>query len=102
MDLGSTKGKHLTSVEVMYLADGAEILGGAQCSPGNVERYIELSMVDARTADVVVVVVRDNQGMDLVDVPSVLVHSQLGLFSTDAGIEEQASVGGLDIDAVAV
>jgi hypothetical protein len=59
-------------------------------------------MVDARTSDVVVVVVRDNQGLNLVNVPPMLSHSQLSLSPANTCIEQQPSVGGLHIDAIAV
>lgn len=62
----------------------------------------EAAMEDAGGADVVVVVVGDNQGLDLADVPPVMSQSQLGLSAADTGVKEQPGIGGFHVDAVAV
>jgi hypothetical protein len=62
----------------------------------------ELSLVDAQTAAVVAVIVRNQQGMDVRNISSMGGESGLGLLAADPGVEQEPDAVRLDVDAVAV
>ena len=76
----------------------ADLVGGL----GEVDRQAELALEDAGGADVVVVVVAEDDGLRGADVLAVDGHSALGLEAGDARVQQDPRPPGLDEDAVAV
>ena len=71
-------------------------------SPEYVDGQPELPLINAQTAVVVAVVVRDQQGTDVLDVFPMGGESGLGLLAADPSVEQEPDATRLDVDAVAV
>ena len=79
----------LPGPEMLQVVDGSQISAhGPVGHSSHIHGQPKLAMVDARTAHVVGMVVGNQQGIDLVDVATMLGHALLGHFSADARVEQ--------------
>jgi hypothetical protein len=67
-----------------------------------VQRYPVFALVDAGAAKMIGMVVGDNQGIHLSDVPAQGGQPLFGLDAADAGVKKQPYPFGLHIDAVSI
>ena len=69
---------------------------------GGIDGKAELAMIDSHRAAVVDVVVRNEDGPHVADIPAMTSQPLLGSTSTDPRIEQQFDAIGLDVKAIAV
>jgi len=100
---GRAKGQGRAGLDKARVFDRAT--GGLANLPGvrgDIDRQIKFSMKDAGAADVIHVMVADDEGVNVFDVALVLGQALLGGFAADTGVEEESDVGGFDIETVAI
>jgi hypothetical protein len=63
-------------------------MDGAMCFSRHMDGNTEFSLKNAGAANMIDVVVRDDQGVDVSDASAVRVHAMFGLFTRDARVEQ--------------
>ena len=86
--------------EVVHFAECATVVCGAEGFFGEVNGEAVFALVDAGTADMVAVVVGDDDCGDVPNVASVRGEALFGFDAADACVEEQGRAIGFNVDAV--
>jgi len=73
-----------------------------QSSPGQIDRYVKLSLKDAHRFGMVAVIVRDQKCIDFGDVATMPGKAQLSLPGADSSIKQQTHFWRFNVKAIAV
>ena len=87
---------------ILQLPQTLERAGGGQSPGRDIDRQLELPLIDAQASGMVTMVVRDDHGVHRADVSPVGGESGLGLPAADAGVQQQPHVVRFDVDAISV
>ncbi len=105
LDSHLSKLERRTSLEVPNVADSTEhatLPRSSQSFLGDMNRHGEFPMEDTHSARVIAVFVRNQQGVDALDLAAVRCEPLLGLPTADARIEEQPYSPCFNISAVSI
>ncbi len=97
--------QRVARTEMMHVAKTAKAARGlrrAQCLLCYKQRHAELSLVDASARNVIDVIVRYNEGVDLSNVAPVYCKPLLSLPAADARVEKQRYAARLNANAITV
>ena len=97
--------KNLTGSKMANLVEGAEgtaILGSFVSRPGHIQREVIFALEDAGTSDMIRMIVRNDYGVDLPDIPPISRQPLFRVAPWNAGIEKKSHILGFNINTIAV